>query len=233
MIIFNGINSDSIGVIVERIPNRYTPARRTSLVSVPGRNGDVPIVDESFPNIMQRYEVYYSGEFRGGLPEIAHAAAEWLLRPTGYAELSDSYDPSITRSAMLIEGFDIENVMNLFGRCEIAFSCAPQGWLESGKNPVIVENGGSLTNPTIYPASPLIEVQGTGSVVINGYLITIKSNPGILTIDGLTGDTTADGQAADSMIECDEFPKLTVGENEISYTSGITSLTITPRWWKL
>ena len=233
MIVFNGINSDSIGVIVERIPNRYTPARRTNMVSVPGRNGDVPIVDESFPNIVQRYEVYYSGEFRGGLPAVAHAAAEWLLRPTGYAELQDSYDPDITRDAMMIEGFDVENVMNLFGRCEIAFSCAPQGWLASGKTPHEISSGSTITNPTIYPAQPIIAVTGTGTLTVNGYEIEILQNAGTMVIDCAAGEATVNGIHADNAYFCEEFPKLTAGANTITFDETITSVRITPKWWRI
>ena len=58
MITWNGVTSDSIGVIVERIPNRYIPARRFSPQAVAGRNGNLLLVDKTFPNVEQEYEAF-------------------------------------------------------------------------------------------------------------------------------------------------------------------------------
>ena len=99
MITFNGVSSDSKKVIVERIPNRYVPARRFKPQSVAGKNGDVLLVDKSFPNVEQEYEVYLSAE-AVGLPSIAKGAAEWLCAPVDYAELTDDYDTTVYREAL-------------------------------------------------------------------------------------------------------------------------------------
>lgn len=140
-ITWNGVTSDSIGVIVERMPNRYIPARRISPKSVPGRNGDILSIDRSFPNVEQEYEVYLSAE-TPGLPTVARACAEWLMAPAGYAELKDSYDNSVFREAVLVNGFDIENVLNQFGRCTITFSCKPQKFLYTGLPSITIDPTG-------------------------------------------------------------------------------------------
>ena len=143
-ITWNGVSSDTIGVIVERIPNRYVPTRRFSPQQVAGRNGNILLVDKSFPNVEQEYEVYLSAEAQG-LPSVARACAEWLMGPDGYCRLEDSYDTTVYREAFLLGGFDIENILNKFGRCTITFSCKPQKYLLTGDTPIEIPAGTTTT----------------------------------------------------------------------------------------
>lgn len=143
-ITWNGVSSDTIGVIVERIPNRYIPTRRFSPQQVAGRNGNILLVDKSFPNVEQEYEVYLSAEAQG-LPSVARACAEWLMGPTGYCRLTDSYDTTVYREAFLMGGFDLENILNKFGRCTITFSCKPQKYLLAGDTPIEIPAGSTTT----------------------------------------------------------------------------------------
>jgi len=139
-ITWNGVSSDTIGVIVEKIPNRYIPTRRFSPQQIAGKNGNFLMVDKSFPNVEQEYEVYLSAESQG-LPSVARACAEWLMGPTGYCRLTDSYDTTVYREAFLMGGFDLENILNKFGRCTITFSCKPQKYLLTGETPVTIPAG--------------------------------------------------------------------------------------------
>lgn len=139
-ITWNGVSSDTIGVIVERIPDRYVPARRFSPQQVAGRNGDILLVDKSFPNVEQEYEVYLSAEAQG-LPSVARACAEWLMGPDGYCRLEDSYDTTVYREAFLMGGYDLENILNKFGRCTITFSCKPKKYLLTGDTPIEIDSG--------------------------------------------------------------------------------------------
>ena len=143
-ITWNGVSSDTIGVIVERIPNRYVPTRRFSPQQVAGRNGNILLVDKSFPNVEQEYEVYLSAEAQG-LPSVARACAEWLMGPDGYCRLQDSYDTTVYREAFLMGGYDLENILNKFGRCTITFSCKPQKYLLTGDTPISIPAGTTTT----------------------------------------------------------------------------------------
>lgn len=237
MITWNGVTSDSIGVIVERMPDRFLPARRFAPHAVPGRNGDVLIVDESFPNIDQVYEVYLSGESRGGMPEVAHAAAAWLTGPKDYAELSDSYEPGGFRRAFFAEGFNIENVLNQFGRCEITFSCAPQFFLDSGRSArsMTVDATNTLTNPTAYTAHPRIYVYGSGTITVGDRVLTVLDNSaGWIIVDCEKMDATrySNGTSANKWISCLEFPELAPGDNDV-VISGFRTVNLVPNWWKL
>ncbi len=226
-ITFNGTGSDSIGVIVERYPDRAIPSRRIGMQSVPGRNGDVPNnADISFPNTMQSYDVYFSGAAEG-LPAVARRAAAWLTAPKTYATLWDSYEPDVFREAMLESGFDIENALNKLGRAKIVFNCKPQKFLTSGSAP-ITPTGGSVTNPTAFDAQPILTVSGSGDITINGKTITVKETVTNFVIN--CEDQEADDNGK---IYCMEFPVLKPGANAITLASTITSFSMIPRWWVL
>lgn len=221
---WNGTSSDSIGVIVERYPNRFIPTRRFIEQAVAGRNGSVLLVDESFPNVMQDYEVYLSAE-TDTLPVVARRCAEWLCSPKGYASLTDSYDSSVTREAYLVDGFDVENALNKFGRCTITFSCKPQKFLLTGQTST---TSLTLTNPTPFEARPLIEVNGSGTIDINGIEIEVLDTVSDFVIDCETMNATDN-----SKIFCLDFPVLTAGTSTVTHDNTITSIEITPRWWTL
>lgn len=232
MIVFNGITSDSIGVIVERIPNRFVPARRIAAYEVAGRNGNAIITDKSYPNIEQRYAVYLSAE-SVGLPRVAHDCAAWLCSPAGYAVLSDDYDTDGYREAYLAEGFDIENILNEFGRAEIVFNCKPQYFLHVGTASIDLTGLQNIENPTVFDAYPLLTVKGTGTITLNGFVINVLQNDGTLVIDCAEVEAYTNGVATNTYISCLERPYLQGGVNAISHDSGITSLLCVPRWWKL
>ena len=221
---WNGISSDSIGVIVERIPNRFIPTRRFVEQEVAGRNGNVLLVDKSFPNVMQEYEVYLSAESQK-LPSVARACAEWLCAPTGYAQLTDSYDSTVFREAFLVDGFNVENSLNKFGRCTITFSCKPQKWLYTGTS---ATTSLTLTNPTPFDARPLIEVSGSGTISINSVDIEVLESVSDFLIDCETMNAEDN-----SKIFCLDFPVLTAGTSSVTHDNTITSIEITPRWWTL
>lgn len=228
-ITWNGVSSDSLGVIVERFPERSIPARRFSPQAVAGRNGSILLVDKSFPNVEQEYEVYLSAEAEG-LPSVAHACANWLMGPTGYATLRDSYEPSTFRTAYVSSGFDIENALNKFGRCKISFSCKPQRFLDSGSAWVTVASGDELTNPTPFDALPTMYVKTTGeaTLTINEKTIDVLEAVSWLKIDCETMEASDN-----SAIYCQDFPTLSQGANAITFTENVQLLQIKPRWWTL
>lgn len=231
-ITWNEISSDSIGVTVERVPTRYIPTRKFNPISIAGRNGDVLITDESFPNVTQRYEVYLS-EDASDLPTLTTACSGWLCAPTGYARLEDSFDSTVYREAYLSEGFDVENMLNQFGRATIAFSCKPQKFLKTGETAVSITSGDTLTNSTAFDAKPLIYISTAqdGTIDIDGVSITCSA--GEYYIDCDSQNAYLDSTNMNTYISCSEFPVLAANSTCTITLTDIDTCTITPRWWVL
>lgn len=223
---------------VEKFPAQTGAQRKSTTVSVPGRNGDLHFLENAFANYTQSYACYFHG--RLPMPEQAHAVKAWLLGNGSYRRLEDVYDPKHFRLASFLGPLDIENALNKYGRCAVHFDCAPQAFLKSGEHTVEFSTAGTLYNPTAFTALPLITVYGdaAGAVTIGSHTVTINTitDPIILDCDtqnaySQPGEGAAENRNGD--IRAVPFPALAPGDNVISFSGGITKLEIIPRWWEL
>ena len=110
-------------------------------------------------------------------------------------------------------------------------------WADSGD--ITVQYGNSPAyNPTEFDARPLIKVTGTGTAVVGDTAITITGTAEqtiYIDCDSMEIYTLNGGapQSAASLVSFsgNDFPKLKAGSNTVALGTGITSVTITPRWW--
>lgn len=230
MIWWHGKSSDDVGVIVERYPSVTIPTRKQEKISIPGRSGDLIIEQDAYENYTQRYEVYVSAE-QPRLPTISHTVAEWLM-VKGYQRLEDSYWLDTFRLACYKGGTSIENILNRFGRATIEFDCKPQRYYKSGDLPLILENGQQLANPSPFTAKPLLHISGSGSGTVSDGTNTLT----LTDCDDITVDCDImqiyQGTTNKNNVGAGAF--LALGkESTITWTGGITAVTLTPRWWTL
>ena len=233
---FNGVSSDSLGVIVERYPDRPVPERIVETVRVPGRNGTLTF-SEGFANVRQDYDVYLSAE-AAGLPSASAGMAAWLLAPEGYQKLTDTYSTTDYRMARLVNPQDVANHFNKFGRCTLSFDCVPQRYLNSGDTVTTYTTDATITNPTSFTALPMVYVTGSGVVdfALGGYPVTIGTFSGTIVLDCEAQNAYAGSINANNIITLGngEFPRLEPGANSLTFGSGtITSIKVKPRWWQL
>lgn len=218
-------------VRVEKYPSYAAPARKTELISISGRNGDIIMAQDAFESYTQEYEVYISAEQRL-LPRVARMVADWIYAPKGFAKLEDTYDLDTFRMAAYTGNLDIENVMNRFGRVRLEFLCQPQRWYKTGQYPVQIESGTILKNPSAFVAQPLITVTGNGAgqLIVGDRTVDILSLNGEMVLDCETQNATINGENANMNIRAVEFPVL--GQSStVTWSGDITSVEIVPRWW--
>lgn len=96
---------------------------------------------------------------------------------------------------------------------------------------------GTVNNPTQYDALPLLETTGTGTLNVGNTSVTITgTSTQVLYIDSELMDAYSEvGGAmtpANDKITLTNFPTLEEGSTNVTY-SGLTSVKITPRWWRL
>lgn len=234
MIFWAGKSSDDVSVFVEHYPSQIRPAKKYNKTSVPGRNGDLIFEQGVFENYIQPYDIYISAE-KTKLPGAAKAVAEWLYAPKGYQKLEDSYDPDVFRLAFFSGPADIENILNIFGRATVEFDCKPQRFLVSGEEATRYFSATTVTNPTAFTALPLITVYGSGAGALNigGTVVNFNSIDESIELDCETENAYKGVTNLNNTISAPSFPKLVAGANEISWSGGIESVRITPRWWTL
>lgn len=239
IIYWDNRSSDDLNVVVENAPNFPIPERKIEVISVPGRNGDIIITQDAFENVTQEYDLAILGP-GDQLPRAVRAVMEWLMKPIGYARLEDSFNPDVFRLAYYMKSNDIENRFHHLGRAKVQFECKPQRFLRSGERQIVAVNGMKLTNPSVYTAKPLITVKGAGEAVltVGDSEVTISDigTGGEIDIDCESMSAFYGSSNKNSLISITEgdFPSLKEGDTQISWTgSGVTNVTITPRWWIL
>ena len=234
-VFFNGRNAQDLGIIVEELPSYYYAERAFNHKQVNGKNGDVILDTGRYENVKKVYKVACYDPSRN-FYESAVALSTFLHSAgSDYIRLEDSYEPSSYRMAIYEETNEIENLLGKAGRCEITFNCMPQRFLLSGDEEITIPSSGySIYNPTAFDAKPMIRIQGTGMVTINGRSVQVTENDNDMLVD-CENQNAKDLSGADMnyFIYCDEFPILKPGFNTISYTETIDAVKITPRWWIL
>lgn len=173
---FGGVTSSDFGIYVSGEGLFNAPKRAAEVVSIPGRNGDFILDQGKFENIKVTYRVFNQekdlADFRTKLADLRSALASQV----GYQRLEDTFHPSEYRMAAFIEGVEIEPIKyNTASEFEITFECKPQRFLKSGETAVSVTSGDTLTNPTLFNAPPLLEVEGYGKIGFNGFEVNVEN----------------------------------------------------------
>lgn len=235
VIIFNNISSLDYHIQVEHPPEYAFPKKDYEIQHVPGRNGDIVLDKESYQNVNRTYSIAV-GSFEEDYTMMVNRISEWLHSASGYAILEDSYEPEYYRMAMYEESGIFENLYRHAGRAKINFNCKPQRFLKSGDMPVKFTENGILRNPTGFMSLPVITVKGSGSgtLRIGAFAISFTQINGVTIINSEVQDCYYGLNNRNSYVSLSNgFPKLLKGENEVSFSGGITSMEVIPKWWTL
>ena len=178
---FGGVSTATYGVTVEG-PGDYSGAKRAvEMISIPGRNGAFALDKGYYENEPVEYDVLIQGATQATFETAVASFRNAILSKKGYQRLTDTYHPDQYRMAVYVGGFDEEPTFHGKGASfKVKFDCKPQRFLTSGETAVSVASGGTLSNPTLFESSPLLEVEGYGTINVNGTEIEID--------DELVGD---------------------------------------------
>lgn len=176
-LVFGGIDSADYGIYITGEAVYDAPTRAVEMVSVPGRNGAIAIDQGYWENIEVEYPC---GTFASTQAEFATNLASFrnaILSQKGYKRLTDTYNPNEYRMATYIAGLEVSPTnIGIAGEFSLKFNAKPQRWLTSGESSqTIAASGRTITNPTLYDASPLVEVEGYGTITVNGHEIELEN----------------------------------------------------------
>lgn len=178
-ITFGGVNSADFGIYISGEGVFNAPQRDVEMIEIPGRNGEFALDNGRFKNIEVSYPAFNFepddyDSFVQNLSDFRNAICS--LR--GYQRLTDTFHPDEYREAVYIGGLEIKPIKyNTASEFTIVFDCKPQRWLTSGETEVAVDSGDTLTNPTLFESSPLLEFKGYGTIEFNGYEVEIENVP--------------------------------------------------------
>ena len=172
---FDGVSSADYDVYLTGVGVYNAPKRSVEMFSIAGRNGDYALDQGKFENVSVTYKVGMYDTDENNFATKVSNFRNWLCSKVGYVRLEDEYNPNEYRMAVYADGFELDHDMLIAGEAEIEFNCKPQRWLTSGETETAVANNGTLNNPTLFEASPLLAVKGYGNIAFNGYSIDIEN----------------------------------------------------------
>lgn len=161
-------NYDDVLVYFNEIDT--TPKRVGEFIEIPNRNGSFFLDGGRYEDVTHVYDIVALS--KADASDLINA----LASKVGYFKLQDSFNSDEYYSAV----FDSKVEPNVTKERDkltfkLTFTRKPQRWLTSGETAVEVESGDTLTNPTLFEASPLLEVEGYGTIDFNGYEIELTN----------------------------------------------------------
>lgn len=170
---FDGQSSGTYGVYITGEAVYNAPERAVEMIEIPGRNGAFALDEGRFENIEVSYP---AGIFADNEADFAEAISDfrnYLCSRSGYCRLTDDYNSDEYRLAVYKSGLEVSPSLLRAGEFTITFECKPQRFLTSGEAAIPVLSGDTVTNPTLFPSNPLLTVDGSGAIMINGKEIDI------------------------------------------------------------
>lgn len=229
---FDGVSSNDIGVTVEGFPPSTMPKKDVETQTIPGRSGSLVYDYGTYQNYTQSYTIHWR------YVQWDARIAEWLYK-RGYKRLEDSFHPDHYRMAYYVGNANVDNRMQVLKRAAINFECKPQWFRKDGDFTIDITTNPQLIVNTGMAAKPLITVKGSsGYIAIGNRRILLSSIPddGIIidcdVQDAYSIDKTTNLNSCVTLLDGD-FPVFNPGKNEVSFTVGIESVKIVPRWWDL
>lgn len=230
-IVFRGVDSRDVGVVIEDMFDVHRPKRNVATIQVAGRDGRLVQDEGTYDNCTISAKINCFG---APLSDVY----AWL-NGSGALILGDEPERFIRASAAA-------QIKNTRFRCDgcydslqVSFDCEPFRYhveAEGGDDVIITASPHTVTNPGTYKSAPRFKIEGSGDAVltIGTQIVEIEDMDGGVIIDSEMGDcfnltetALLNGQVS---IMDDDFPTLAPGANIISWTGGITKITITPRW---
>ena len=176
-LIFDGEDSRNYGVYITGEAVYNAPERDVEMVSIPGRNGSFALDKGRFQNIEVSYPAGIFAETEADFAQAVSDFRNLLCSRNGYVRLTDDYNPNEYRMAIYKSGLEVEPAQLKAGEFNITFDCKPQRWLTSGETAISVNNGDTLTNPTLFGSSPLIKCNGYGWMTLKDSTIVVLRVP--------------------------------------------------------
>ena len=227
---FAGARNTDKGVRLLSLPVRYHPKERGKLVEVPGRDGYLWAGEDAYGDVTVRVQCQTTDE-----ADMA-AVSAWLR---GAGELRFSDDPERFYRARVTKEFSRSAAVNRFVNqtFTVTFDCQPFLYHREVEDIILTASPATVTNPGTHKSAPRLTIEGTGDAVltIGTQIVEVDDLGGGVILDSELGEcfNLDETQLKNSVVTLmdEDFPTLQPGANIISWTgTGVTKITVTPRW---
>ena len=220
---FRGVRSDSIGLMIEKMPSHKRAGIRHTEYEVPGRDGALHVVDGYAAFDMQVVVFMHNAE--AILRQTVNAWAD------GTGDLFTSDDPDKCYRASVLN--EVVYTRRQYGgkyydTAKITFRCQPFMYETTPKIYTFTQNG-IIVNLGNIPSMPLITVTGSGdcSFSIGGYSVQLTGVNTPVTLDCEAGYASTENGAVTMQ---GSFPEIGLNDSAVEINGNITKLEIKGNW---
>ena len=229
----DGISNEYAGIRLQGALKISAPEPNVTTVSVPGRNGDLHYYDGTYKNRTGTIDAYVYHEYavKSEFGRVYH----WLFDAYGYRKLVSDDDRAHYMLARVKNGAEIDAKIRKIAPFEIKFDCMPQRFLFAGDDPIDISVDTAIENPTIFTSEPLYKIYGSGqgTLTVGARTAEISGIDEYIYYDAETEKAYKDAVNLNAYISCKDPLLFERGEQNVSFTGGITKIEIIPRWWEL
>lgn len=220
MVLWNGTNLRTKGIVVEKIPQITKAKRRFKTYDVAGRNGVLILDQGTYEPFVLSLECHFNQD-----DYQINTIKEFL---DGYGTLS--LDGTTNYEALIQNNIDFEAVQQ-FRKFVIEFLVNPIAEDIASTEVSVTSSPFTLTNNSTTNTYPIITLKGSGDLTITFnnktfYLYDLDSSK-TYTIDSKAKNIVDNNGTNCANLMKYDFPYLIKGQNTINYTGTITSFKIT------
>lgn len=230
----DGERCDAVGIRLQRPLTFEGTTPKMETVDVPGRNGQLHYYEGAYTNVKGEASCFSLRKY--DVDKALSAVTRYTLMEPGYHRLETTEEPEIYRKATVVTGPGTEIRMRVLAPFELEFDCMPQKFLKSGDREIKLASSGAVLLNEWFPSLPIINVTGAGegTLTINDAIVTFKSTfSGPVVLDCELQDAYNGAENKNNQISAAKFPVLPHGKCTVTWTGGITGVSIIPRWWTL
>lgn len=232
---FKGVDSREMGIYLVEHLEIPAAERQMRFEEVPGRAGALAIDQGGFLDVDATMEAYMrDGTRMSAVRAWMQGAGELILSTDATrfyrARVAGEVETPRSGRGLTSRGLTVPLRVSPF-----RYHVPAAG--EDGDDVPLTSSPATVTNPGTYASAPRIKVEGTGNVVltIGTQIVEVENLEDGIIIDSELGDCFNLTETAllnhKVTLMDDEFPTLAPGANIISWTgTGVTGITITPRW---
>ena len=227
-IIFRGIDSRDVGVVIEDMCDVHRPKRNVQTTQVPGRDGRLTQDEGTYDTYTISAKINCFGAPLSDVYAWLNGAGDLILGDEATRSIRASATAQIKNTRFRCDG--------CYDSLQVTFDCQPFRYHVGAQDVEITASPTTLINPGTCKSAPRIQVEGTGDVVltIGTQIVEIEGLEDGIIIDSELGDCfnlteTALLNGKVTLMD-EDFPTLAPGANIISWTGDVTKITVTPRW---
>lgn len=229
---YNGISAKSIGVKLVEPVTVSEAKQRVDEIKIPGKNGLVFVTSGDFENRDANANCLV---FAKPAITVFSEITRNYFTFSGYRNLELYDDPEHFYAAKLLAYPQIAQTKARAAEFMLDWSCKPQRFLKSGRQVQdFTLNGNFITNPTPFTALPIVRVYGNDfcAISIGSAYLELYGVSEYVDIDCELQEVYRESTSMNHIM-LGKFPTLPPGDTAVVIGTGVTKISITPRWWEL